>query len=162
VSRWQVFVDTGGTFTDAIGIAPSGDIYRAKVLSSGELRSTDVDGNITRIQTGLEPPLVAAHQLTGIPLGQPLPEMDMRIATTRATNALLTRTGTPPVLFTTAGFEDIVHIGNQQRPDLFAVAIQKPIPFPSSIPSAWDGRRIFLTHGPAQKARAPHPRHVCA
>ena len=112
MSRWQVFVDTGGTFTDAIGIAPNGDIHRAKVLSSGELRSTDADGNITRIQTGLEPPLVAAHQLTGIPLGQPLPEMDMRIATTRATNALLTRTGTPPVLFTTAGFEDIVHIGN--------------------------------------------------
>jgi 5-oxoprolinase (ATP-hydrolysing) len=133
VSRWQVFVDTGGTFTDAIGIAPNGDIHRAKVLSSGELRSTDADGNITRIQTGLEPPLVAAHQLTGIPLGQPLPEMDMRIATTRATNALLTRTGTPPVLFTTAGFEDIVHIGNQQRPDLFAVAIQKPIPFPDCV-----------------------------
>ena len=149
MSRWQVFVDTGGTFTDAIGIAPNGDIHRAKVLSSGELRSTDADGNITRIQTGLEPPLVAAHQLTGIPIGQPLPEMDMRIATTRATNALLTRTGTPPVLFTTAGFEDIVHIGNQQRPDLFAVAIQKPIPFPDCVVgvverSAADGNCVVL------------------
>ena len=133
MSRWQVFVDTGGTFTDAIGIAPNGEIHRAKVLSSGELRTVDLDGNLIRTQTGLEPPLVAAHQLTGIPLGQPLPEMDMRIATTRATNALLTRTGTPPVLFTTAGFEDIVHIGNQQRPDLFAVAIQKPIPFPDCV-----------------------------
>lgn len=133
MSRWQVFVDTGGTFTDAIGIAPNGEIHRAKVLSSGELRSTGTDGNVTRIHTGLEPPLVAAHQLTGTPIGKPLPDMDMRVATTRATNALLTRTGTPPVLFTTAGFEDIVHIGNQQRPDLFAVAIQKPMPFPDCV-----------------------------
>lgn len=133
MSRWQVFVDTGGTFTDAIGISPTGSIHRAKVLSSGELRTTAPDGSITRTQTGLEPPLVAAHQLTGTPLGEPLPDLAMRIATTRATNALLTRTGTPPVLFTTAGFEDIVHIGNQQRPDLFALAIKKPETFPDMV-----------------------------
>ena len=133
MSRWQIFVDTGGTFTDAIGISPTGSIHRAKVLSSGELRTTAPDGSITRTQTGLEPPLVAAHQLTGTPLGEALPDLAMRIATTRATNALLTRTGTRPVLFTTTGFEDIVHIGNQQRPELFALAITKPKPFPDTV-----------------------------
>ena len=133
VKRWQVFVDTGGTFTDAIGISPTGSIHRAKVLSSGELSHTSPNGTITRTQTGLEPPLVAAHQLTGTPIGDTLPAMEMRIATTRATNALLTRSGTRPVLFTTAGFEDIVHIGNQQRPELFALAITKPEPFPDVV-----------------------------
>lgn len=133
MKRWQVFVDTGGTFTDAIGISPTGSIHRAKVLSSGELSHTSPNGTITRTQTGLEPPLVAAHQLTGTPIGDTLPAMEMRIATTRATNALLTRSGTRPVLFTTAGFEDIVHIGNQQRPELFALAITKPESFPDVV-----------------------------
>ena len=37
---WQVFVDTGGTFTDALAVDPSGALRRAKVLSSGALRGT--------------------------------------------------------------------------------------------------------------------------
>lgn len=135
VTRWQIFVDTGGTFTDAIGISPTGIIKRVKVLSSGELRELDSQGNVLRIRTGLEPPLVAAHLLTGIPLGETLPVMHMRLATTRATNALLTRTGTPSVLFVTAGFEDLHLIGTQQRPDLFAVNIIKPQPFAAQVVS---------------------------
>ena len=37
-SRWQVWVDTGGTFTDCVAVPPGGGIRRVKVLSSGFLR----------------------------------------------------------------------------------------------------------------------------
>src|SRR6185295_777622 len=35
---WQVWVDTGGTFTDCLAVAPRGEIHRVKVLSSSALR----------------------------------------------------------------------------------------------------------------------------
>ncbi|MCP4201921.1 MAG: hydantoinase/oxoprolinase family protein [bacterium] len=37
-SAWRIAVDTGGTFTDCLGIDPQGRQHRAKVLSSGALR----------------------------------------------------------------------------------------------------------------------------
>ena len=38
INRWQVRVDTGGTFTDGWACDPAGQEYRCKVLSSGCLR----------------------------------------------------------------------------------------------------------------------------
>src|ERR1043165_2552489 len=35
---WQIWVDTGGTFTDCIAINDSGELSRLKVLSNGTLR----------------------------------------------------------------------------------------------------------------------------
>ncbi len=35
---WQVWVDTGGTFTDCVAVDPGGGVRRAKVLSSSALR----------------------------------------------------------------------------------------------------------------------------
>ena len=35
---FQLFIETGGTFTDALAITPEGEVRRAKVLSSGRLR----------------------------------------------------------------------------------------------------------------------------
>src|SRR5687768_8951608 len=40
VGAWQVWVDTGGTFTDCLARAPEGDIRLVKVLSSAALRAT--------------------------------------------------------------------------------------------------------------------------
>ena len=37
---WRVWIDTGGTFTDAVGVAPDGSVHRAKVLSNASLRGT--------------------------------------------------------------------------------------------------------------------------
>ena len=37
---WEVWVDTGGTFTDALGRDPAGGLHRVKVLSSSALRGT--------------------------------------------------------------------------------------------------------------------------
>jgi len=36
---WRLFVDTGGTFTDCLALAPDGRLHRAKVLSSSAVRA---------------------------------------------------------------------------------------------------------------------------
>ena len=46
---WQIWIDTGGTFTDCIALNPKREILRTKVLSSSKLR-----GEIhSRIEAGL-------------------------------------------------------------------------------------------------------------
>ncbi len=145
---WRLFVDTGGTFTDCLALSPEGGVWkRAKVLSSGELRLThsayfergprffagidggrDASGGGWSFSPGLEAPLLAAHLVTDTPLAQTLPKLSLRLATTRGTNALLTRSGTPPALFLTEGLEDLLLIGDQTRPELFALDIIKPAP----------------------------------
>jgi 5-oxoprolinase (ATP-hydrolysing) len=37
---WRIWVDTGGTFTDAVGLSPAGERRRVKILSTGALRGT--------------------------------------------------------------------------------------------------------------------------
>ena len=37
---WRIWVDTGGTFTDAVGVSPEGERRRVKILSTGALRGT--------------------------------------------------------------------------------------------------------------------------
>jgi 5-oxoprolinase (ATP-hydrolysing) len=78
-------------------------------------------------------PILAAHLVTATPLAHPLPPLDLRLATTRGTNALLTRTGIPPAFFVTAGFEDLLRIGDQHRPDLFALDIVRPEPLTGPV-----------------------------
>jgi 5-oxoprolinase (ATP-hydrolysing) len=73
-------------------------------------------------------PLLAIRSLMGLGLDDPLPDATIDLGTTRGTNALLTRTGAPTVLVTTAGLGDILEIGDQTRPDLFALAIRKRQP----------------------------------
>jgi 5-oxoprolinase (ATP-hydrolysing) len=48
------------------------------------------------------------------------------MGTTVATNALLERTGISTALFITKGFRDLLFIGNQSRPDIFALEIVMP------------------------------------
>ena len=52
----------------------------------------------------------------------------IKMGTTVATNALLERRGDPTVWVTTSGFGDMLRIGYQQRPDLFALNIVLPEP----------------------------------
>ncbi len=75
-----------------------------------------------------EAPILATRLATKTLPQQPLPPILMRLATTRGTNALLERTGAPVALFMTKGFGDLLLIGNQQRPDIFALEIKKPAP----------------------------------
>jgi 5-oxoprolinase (ATP-hydrolysing) len=90
-------------------------------------------GTTFEIQFNEEAPVVACRLVTGTPAGAPLPPIRLRLATTRGTNALLTRRGDPPVLFITKGFADLLEIGTQQRPDLFALDIVKPAPLTMAV-----------------------------
>ncbi|MCB9849891.1 MAG: hydantoinase B/oxoprolinase family protein [Phycisphaerales bacterium] len=77
--------------------------------------------------TSTEPaPVVAMRYLTHCGLHDALPDLDLRLGTTRATNALLERKGARTVFVTTAGFGDILYIANQDRPKLFDLHIVKP------------------------------------
>ncbi|GGC07327.1 hydantoinase B/oxoprolinase family protein [Dyadobacter sediminis] len=78
------------------------------------------------ISTGEEAPVLAARLLTKTPLNAALPDMEMRLGTTKGTNALLERKGAKTLLIVTKGFKDLLYIGNQQRPSLFQLNIPEP------------------------------------
>ncbi|NNM29993.1 MAG: 5-oxoprolinase [Akkermansiaceae bacterium] len=85
-------------------------------------------GDMLELGTGEEAPVVAARLLTATRLGERFPPMEFRVATTRGTNALLEGTGAAGVLFVTEGFEDLLRIRDQRRPDLFALRQDRPDP----------------------------------
>ena len=68
-----------------------------------------------------EAPVLGARLLTGTLLDAAFPPLDFRLATTRGTNALLEHKGEKVALFVTEGFADLLTIGDQRRPDLFAL-----------------------------------------
>ena len=96
--------------------------------------SKDIDSNDSKrrlryeLVAGLEAPVLATRWLLGCNLSEPLGALDVRLGTTRGTNALLTRNGEPCALVTTKGFADLVRIGYQERPELFALAVRKRLP----------------------------------
>ena len=55
------------------------------------------------------------------------------MGTTVATNALLERKGERMAFLVTAGFKDILQIGNQSRPYMFDLAIRRPQPLYSDV-----------------------------
>lgn len=69
------------------------------------------------------------HQVTGIahPIDKPVDTKRIewiRMGTTVATNALLERKGERTALVTTKGFRDLLHIGNQSRPQVRDAAVR--------------------------------------
>lgn len=115
-SRWDFWIDRGGTFTDVIGRDPSGKLHARKLLSEnpGAYRDAAVQG-------------IRDH--LGLKTGEPIPAGlvgEVRMGTTVATNALLERKGDRTLLVTTKGFRDALRIGYQARPDIFAKEIIKP------------------------------------
>ncbi|MGF1670701.1 MAG: hydantoinase/oxoprolinase family protein, partial [Balneolaceae bacterium] len=75
-----------------------------------------------------EAPVLAARLLTQTPAGKPLPMMDLRLGTTKGTNALLEKNGDKTVFFITKGFKDLLLIGEQHRKDIFSLNPEKPSP----------------------------------
>jgi N-methylhydantoinase A len=55
-------------------------------------------------------------------------ETRVRHGSTVATNALLERKGARVTLVTTAGFEDVLEVGRQDRPDIYALQPRRPVP----------------------------------
>jgi len=111
---WSFWVDRGGTFTDCIARAPNGALHTRKLLSSEEAPLRGIR-ELLRDAAGWKP-------------GEALPPCTVKLGTTLATNALLERRGAACAFATNRGLGDLVRIGTQQRPELFALAIEKPAP----------------------------------
>ncbi len=82
-------------------------------------------GSGYELVSGEEAPITAIRYLMGLKLTDPIGEVDIRLGTTRATNALLERKGAKTAFVTTRGFADVLRIGYQDRPRLFDSHIKK-------------------------------------
>ncbi len=83
-----------------------------------------------------DPAVAALRELLELAPDQPIPPglvSELRLGTTVATNALLEHQGAPVLLLVTRGFADLQRIGDQHRPDLFALEIRRPEPPPLRV-----------------------------
>lgn len=182
---FQLYVDTGGTFTDCIGIDQDGNEYRRKVLSNSSLRgkiekvispssfqiseswelekdlikgfsfrllgeeyesikieSFDFTAKILKLNKAFESeypleglnfeitsheeaPVLGARLITQTALDETFPDLILKLGSTKGTNALLERKGAKTLFLVTKGFKDLLKIGNQARPDIFAMNVVK-------------------------------------
>lgn len=114
---WSFWIDRGGTFTDVIARRDDGEVRTLKLLSAS---GAYADAAVEAMRRVLE----AAP-------GAPFPAdrvRAIRMGTTVATNALLERRGASTLFLTTRGFGDALRLGDQTRPDLFALDIVRPEP----------------------------------
>ncbi|MCE9634714.1 MAG: hydantoinase B/oxoprolinase family protein [Planctomycetes bacterium] len=123
---WRVSIDRGGTFTDIVATAPDGRVVVLKVPTDTSVATeTREDGAIAAIR-----------RLTDAPAVGPIPATcvsHVRCGTTAATNALLERRGERSALLVTMGFADLLAIGTQERPDIFALDVRKTAPLPERV-----------------------------
>jgi N-methylhydantoinase A len=117
----RIGVDVGGTFTDLVSVDESGTLRIIKVPSTPPHFE---QGVLTAIQSAIR---------------NPQSEISLTHGSTVATNALLQRTGDPVAFLTTEGFRDLLLIGRQNRPHLYALQVQRPTPI---IPET----RCFTVH----------------
>ncbi|MEM9556743.1 MAG: hydantoinase/oxoprolinase family protein [Acidobacteriota bacterium] len=104
---------------------------RTRVALAEPLAAADRAGLVgarVELRFDEEAPILAARLATGAVCGDALPPLALRLATTRGTNALLERKGARTALLVTRGFGDLLTIGDQRRPDLFALDIVRPEP----------------------------------
>ncbi len=107
----RIAIDTGGTFTDCV------------FLRAGRLEILKVPS------TPGKPSEAIAHALDRIrESGADLANLELVCGTTVGTNALLQRNGGRVTLVTTAGFEDVLEIGRQARPQLYNLLFEKGEP----------------------------------
>lgn len=128
VKNLRVFVDRGGTFTDIIAVDDDDHVYVHKVLS--EKRSPEQSAqNLQAGQSGQSDTTSSGIkellQLIESRHGVKAEAVEVRIGTTVATNALLTRNGARLSLVTNKGFADALEIGYQARNDIFALDIKR-------------------------------------
>jgi 5-oxoprolinase (ATP-hydrolysing) len=124
---WQFWIDRGGTFTDIVARAPDGRLISTKLLS--ENRALYEDAAIAGMRAIL-------REQAGLKDGAPFPVEiigAIKMGTTVATNALLTRTGAPTLLAITQGHADALFIGTQARPRLFDLHIKRAARFYDAV-----------------------------
>jgi N-methylhydantoinase A len=111
-NRVRAGVDTGGTFTDFV-FETAGGLGIFKLASTPDDPSRAITEGLQRI---------AAET------GSSVTRIEVVHGTTVGTNALLQRRGARVALVTTAGFEDVIEIGRQARPELYNLNAMKPAP----------------------------------
>ncbi|MDE0315933.1 MAG: hydantoinase/oxoprolinase family protein [Candidatus Poribacteria bacterium] len=109
----KIGVDTGGTFTDII-MSVEDSLWTHKVLSTPRNPAHAVIKGVSEILNQHD---IDSHDSVEIVHGS-----------TVATNALLERRGACIALVTTKGFEDVLEIGRQARPNLYDIFVQRPAP----------------------------------
>ncbi len=112
---WRIGIDTGGTFTDLCGFdARTGELRVWKTPSTPSDPSRAIGDGLKRSlgEFGGDAAAIAF-------LGH---------GTTVATNALIQDRIAPTGLVTTAGFRDLLEIARQQRPSLYDLQCDKPVP----------------------------------
>ena len=114
----RIAFDTGGTFTDCVFVR-NGRLEILKVPSTPGRPSDAIANALDRILRGIFCTEYSA---------QSTPDLELICGTTVGTNALLQRKGGRVALVTTAGFEDVLEIGRQARPQLYNLLFEKPQP----------------------------------
>jgi N-methylhydantoinase A len=106
----RIGIDTGGTFTDFV-VARGSRLTAFKAPSTPHNPAEAILSGIAHILADSETvPFEVVH------------------GTTVATNALLERRGARTALITTEGFEDVIEIGRQARPDLYNLMVTRREP----------------------------------
>ena len=113
----KIGVDTGGTFTDII-MSVEDSIWTHKVLSTPRNPAHAVIKGVSEI--------LNTHNIDSYD------NVDIVHGSTVATNALLERRGARIALVTTKGFEDVLEIGRQARPNLYDIFVERPAPLVSA------------------------------
>ena len=108
----KIGVDTGGTFTDIV-MHIDGALFTHKVLSTPQNPAHAVIQGVSEISR--------LHNTD-------VADLEIVHGSTVATNALLERRGARIALVTTKGFEDILEIGRQARPNLYDFFVERPAP----------------------------------
>ena len=137
----RIGVDTGGTFTDCVTFDGT-EVRVLKVFTEPQDPSTAILDGIRR--------------LAGNKLAEPLTLIH---GTTTGTNTVLERRGARVALLTTAGFEDLIEIGRQNRPKLYDLNVERDPPLvPSTLrfgvrERSVAGGHILLRPSPAELKR---------
>ena len=137
-TQWDFWIDRGGTFTDIVARSPGGEISALKLLSENSTLYDDaaIYGIRNFLQLKLDEPIPPA--MVG----------EIKMGTTVATNALLEKKGEPTLLAITQGLSDVIEIGTQDRPDTFALKIEKP---PVLYESVIEIKERILASGQVEK-----------
>ncbi len=114
-------VDVGGTFTDAV-LFDGDEVHTAKAPTTP---GDESEGVLAAITSVIETAGATAAQIERFVHGM-----------TVGTNALLEERGARTALVTTRGFEDVLEVGRQDRPELYRLCAPKPAPLVA------DGDRI--------------------
>jgi len=109
---YRIAVDIGGTFTDLVYLDErTGDVREEKAHTT----PADFGLGVLNVLDKAGLPLDEASYFTH--------------GTTIVINALTERKGAKTALVTTKGFRDVLEIGRANRPDIYNLYYQKPVPF---------------------------------